>query len=126
MTVTKSFQFAGSKHEETRGEIVVEIGVNGAKQEFKLRDDLVGIELLEYIANASAGPGSTRGVALFLRRVVREEDWERFMEANRGATPTELGSMVGDLIDAYSDFPTIPAAGSSSGSPSTGSTPEPS
>lgn len=131
MTTVRSFQFKSVEHETKRGGIVTEIKVLEADgtetvQKFDLRTDLTGIELLEYIANASPGPGSTRGVALFLRRVVREEDWERFMKANEGAHPNELGDMVGDLIDAYSAFPTTRDAGSSNGSSTTGSTSEPS
>lgn len=118
MTVKKTFAFASSKHEELpeRAKVEIDLAQPGGKTEtFELRNDLTGIELLEAIANASGGPGSTRGVALFLRRVVKEDDWDRFVTANKGATPEEIGELAGELIDAYSSFGTTEDEGSSTG-----------
>ena len=120
VTITKSFEFAGADHEKTRQNLVAEVKVkekDGTErvEKFDLRDDLDGIELLQYIAASSPGPGSTRGVIAFLQRIVKDDDWDRFEESMRGTSPQQIGNLAGDLIDAYSAFPTTVAGGSSSG-----------
>lgn len=120
MTITKSFEFAGVEHEKNRKAIVTEVTVkekDGTQrvEKFELRNDLTGIELLEHIAASSPGQGSTRGVYLFLARIVKEDDWDRFVEALKGTTPKEIGRMAGDLIDVYSSFPTSGDDGSTGG-----------
>lgn len=125
MTVAKSFQFAGAEREQQpRKPVVISVKTVDGDEEFTLRDDLDGLELLEYIAASSPGPGSTRGVVSFLRRIIKPEDWDRFNAANKGAKPAEIGNMASDLIDLYSGFPTSEDATSSDGSSSTGSTQE--
>lgn len=125
MTVVKSFQFAGaSREQQPRSPIIISVKTAEGDQEFTLRDDLDGLELLEYIAASSPGPGSSRGVMAFLHRIVPADDWDRFMKANAGATPPEIGDMASELIDVYSRFPTSEVGESSTGSSTTGSTPE--
>lgn len=120
MTITKTFEFPGVEHERNRKAIRTEVTVkekDGTErvEKFELRNDLSGIELLEHIAASSPGQGSTRGVYLFLARIVKDEDWDRFTEALKGSTPKQIGAMAGDLIDVYSSFPTSGDDGSSGG-----------
>lgn len=120
MTITKSFEFPGVEHETKRKQLVTEIKVkekDGTErvEKFELRNDLSGIELLEHIAASSPGQGSTRGVYLFLARVVKDDDWDRFVGAMEGTTPKQIGQVASDLIDAYSAFPTTEEAESSGG-----------
>ena len=114
MTVIKSFNFpadSNTKSAKDRRKVVLELN----NEKFELRDDLRGIELLESIASTS-GPGSTRGIAMFYRRVVPAEDWERFSKAMEPVAPSKIGEICGELIDAYSAFPTTQDESSSSGS----------
>lgn len=126
----KSFRFDAATEEERAQEprkLELELEIGEDKVEvFDLVTDLTGLEVLEAVAATSGGAGTARGALRFLQRVIRDEDWIRFGESTRGATAQQLGSLVGEVIDLYVNFPTTVGTISTSGPASTGSTSEPS
>lgn len=117
----KSFEFPLPAEGVDRKKVEIEIN----SESFTLADDLTGLELLEHIGNTgSNSPSIALGATRFLRRVVREEDWDRFSKTTAHLVPRDLGQLVGEVIDAYASFPTTPEAESSDGPSPTGSTPE--
>lgn len=123
-TITKSFQFDGqdASTDDDKPDVVLEVG----KERFQLKDDLLGLELLRYIAITSGGVGSTQGIVRLFERVVPDDDWKRFIDVTDRyrVKPEQWGEMAGQVIDAYASFPTTRGAGSSGGSSTTGSTSE--
>lgn len=84
-------------------------------EEFVLENNLTGFELLNAVATTN-GPGSTLGIVNFYRRVIKDDDWARFIKTTDGMLPKDLAVVCGKAIDAYCAFPTTLVDTSSDGS----------
>lgn len=128
----KTFSFdAATEAERTGGdsdtsvrEVKLELTVGGKVEQFDLFTDLTGLEVLEVVASVGGGPGTPLGMLRFLQKVVKDEDWIRFGEATRGASATQIATLVTEVINLYADFPTMTAISSINGESNIGSTPE--
>lgn len=102
----------------------LELTAGGKIEIFELDTSLTGLEILEAVASVAGGIGVPRGMLRFLQRVIKDEDWIRFGETTRGASPQQLATLVGEVVDLYASFPTTMAISSINGHANTGNTSE--
>ncbi len=95
----KAFSFSVPEEEQHHPQHEIEI--NG--EQFKLANDLTGLELINVAGNAT----TLAGIHTLFSRVIADDDWDRFNKITEYFKISQFGEVSVGIINLYTEFPTI-------------------